>query len=190
MKYLLTNQETDRLIFRKLENSDFAEWITLFDDDTARMLGMEEFTSPEERCEKWFEWTFNRYDQNLGGQNVLISKKHGQIVGQCGLLVREINGNFEIEIAYSILQKFRGKGYAAEGVGKCKDFAFENNFHNRLLSIIIPENFPSKNVALNNKMKNIGQINYNNKRMDLFEITKNDWELDLKNTTANDKIHL
>ena len=82
---------------------------------------MEEFTTPVERCEKWFEWTFKRYDQNLGGQNVLISKKHGQIVGQCGLFLREINGNFEIEIAYLILQKFRGKGYAAEGVRKCKD---------------------------------------------------------------------
>lgn len=169
MKYLLADQETERLLFRKLEYSDFEQWLTLFDDNTAKMLGMEEFKTDKERCEKWFEWTFERYEKNLGGQNVLISKESNQLVGQCGLLVREI------EISYSILQKFRGKGYAAEGVKKCKDFAFENNFHDRLVSIIIPENLPSKNVALNNKMKFVKQIDYNQRKMDLFRILKTEW---------------
>ena len=31
MKYLLTNQETERLKFRKLEHSDFEKWIELLD---------------------------------------------------------------------------------------------------------------------------------------------------------------
>ena len=30
MKYLLTNVETDRLKFRKLENADFETWLELF----------------------------------------------------------------------------------------------------------------------------------------------------------------
>lgn len=178
MKYLLTHQETERLFFRKLEHSDFDKWLNLFEDEnTARMLGMDEFKGADTRCEKWFEWTFSRYENNLGGQNVLISKESNQLVGQCGLLVREIENSFEIEIAYSILQEFRGKGYAIESAKKCKDFAFSNNFHDRLVSIIIPENESSKNVAVKNGMKHLKHIHYNNKKMELFQITKSEWEI-------------
>lgn len=174
MKFLLTNQETERLIFRKLENSDFEIWLKLFEDEnTAKMLGMDHFTTPKERCEKWFEATFHRYENNLGGQNVLISKENNQLIGQSGLLVREAENEFELEIAYSILPQFRGKGFAIEAARKCRDFAFENNFHDRLVSIIIPENESSKKVALKNGMNFKKQINYGNKIMDLFEIGKN-----------------
>ncbi len=177
MKYLLTHQETERLLFRKLENSDFDHWLELFEDEhTTKMLGMENFKTPKERCEKWFEWTFHRYENNLGGQNVLISKETQQLIGQCGLLVREVENKFELEIAYSILPEFRGQGFAIEAATKCKDFAFENNLHNRLVSIIIPENKDSKNVALKNGMAFKRSIDYSGKVMDLFQIDKQDWE--------------
>lgn len=59
MKFLLINQETYRLKFRQLEDSDFANWLELFkDDETVQLLGMTQYKSPQERCEKWFEWTF------------------------------------------------------------------------------------------------------------------------------------
>ena len=91
MKYLLTNQETERLKFRKLEHSDFDKWIELFKDDyVTKMLGMDEYKTPNERCEKWFAWTFNRDEKNLGSQNVIISKKNNELIGQCGLVVREV----------------------------------------------------------------------------------------------------
>lgn len=177
MKYLLTNQQTKKLLFRKLENSDFENWLKLFEDEqTAKMLGMDNFETPKERCEKWFEWTFHRYENNLGGQNVLISKENNQLVGQCGLLVREVENEFELEVAYSILPQFRGKGFAIEAAKKCRDFAFESEFHDRLVSIIIPENENSKNVALKNGMSFKKQIDYSRKKMDLFQVTKQYWE--------------
>jgi len=177
MKFLLTDQESDRLFFRKLEYTDFENWLELFKDEhTAKMLGMDQFETPKERCEKWFEWTFHRYENNLGGQNVLISKENNEMIGQCGLLVREVEKEFELEIAYSILPQFRGKGFAIEAARKCKDFAFENGVHDRLVSIIIPENESSKNVALKNGMTFKKQIDYSVAKMDLFQIDKKDWK--------------
>jgi len=177
MKYLLTNQETERLKFRKLEHSDFETWLELFKDEHAtKMLGMSEYKTPNERCEKWFEWTFHRYENNLGGQNVLISKENNELIGQCGLLVREVENEFELEVAYSILPKHRMKGYAIESAKKCRDYAFESDFHERLVSIIIPENQNSKNVALKNGMNFNRKIEYSNKEMDLFQITKKEWK--------------
>ncbi|QDP85511.1 GNAT family N-acetyltransferase [Chryseobacterium sp. SNU WT5] len=181
MKFLLTNQETERLKFRKLNDNDFEEWQELFEDEeVTRLLGMHEFKTPRERCEKWFEWTFHRYKNDLGGQNILISKINNQIVGQCGLLVREVENKFEIEIAYSILPKFRQNGFATESAMKCRDFAFENNFHNRLISIINAENLNSKNVALKNGLNYSHEIIYNDQKMDLYTIEIKDWQL---NTT-------
>lgn len=176
MKYLLTNQETERLKFRKLEHSDFEVWKELFEDNlTSKLLGMDEFKTAKERCEKWFEWTFHRYENNLGGQNILIDKENNEIIGQSGLLVRTVDNQFELEIAYSILPKYRMQGLAYEAAKKCRDFAFENNFHERLVSIIIPENKNSKKVALKNGMKLNRTINFNNKEMELFQISKEDW---------------
>lgn len=177
MQFLLANQQTPRLHFRKLQPLDFEIWLELFkDEQTAKMLGMDGFKTPEERCEKWFEWTFHRYENNLGGQNVLISKETSELIGQCGLLVREVENEFELEIAYSILPQFRGQGFAIEAAKKCRDFAFENNFHNRLISIIHPENSDSKNVALKNGMTFKKQIEYSGNTMDLFEIEKTAWK--------------
>ena len=177
MKYLLTNVETDRLKFRKLENADFETWLELFKDEYAsKMLGMDEYKTPYHRCEKWFEWTFNRYENNLGGQNALILKENNELIGQCGLLVREVENEFELEVAYSILPKYRMQGFAIESAKKCRDFAFENNFNDRLVSIIISENKDSKNVALKNGMNFNRKIQYNNKEMELFQISENDWK--------------
>ena len=113
MKYILEGQETERLKFRLLKESDFDEWVELFtDNDVSKVLGMDKIGTPKEQCEKWFEWTFDRYKNNLGGQNILINKSTNKIIGQSGLLVREIDGIKEIEVAYSILPSFRQKGFA------------------------------------------------------------------------------
>lgn len=112
----------------------------------------------------------------FGGQNVLISKADHQLIGQCGLLVREVEEAAELEIAYSILPLFRGKGFALEAARKCRDFAFENQLHHRLVSIIIPENDNSKKVALNNGLTFRRNIDYSGKKMDLFQMNREDWE--------------
>ena len=41
----------------------------------------------------------------------MISKETNVLIGQCGLLVREVENEFELEIAYSILPQFRGQGF-------------------------------------------------------------------------------
>lgn len=109
---------------------------------------------------------------NLGRQNALICKETNQLVGQCGLLVREVEDTFELEIAYFILPNFRKMGFAFESAKKCKEFAFENNFHDRLISMIFPENENSKKVAAKNGMTLHKKVIYNHKKMDIFAITR------------------
>jgi len=177
MKYTLNGQETERLKFRLLNDNDFNEWVELFNDiEVSKILGMDKLGTPKEQCEKWFEWTYDRYKNNLGGQNVLIEKSTNKIIGQSGLLVREINGYNEIEIAYSILPYARKKGFASEASQKCRNFAFENNFAEKLISIINPTNLYSEKVALNNGMKIRETIHFHGNKMNVFQITYQEWK--------------
>ncbi|MBN2348385.1 MAG: GNAT family N-acetyltransferase [Bacteroidales bacterium] len=176
MKYLLTGQETNRLIFRLLERTDFNSWLELFKDKTvAGFFGMDKTKTPEEHCEEWFQRIENRYKNNLGGMNVLINKTSGEFIGQCGLLIQEVDDIEELEIGYSILPKFRNKGYATEAAKKCRDYAFENNVTDSLISIIHVDNIRSEKVAKNNGMSLTKQTIFRDMPVNIFRINKSEW---------------
>jgi len=176
MKYLLTNQETERLKFRQLSRDDFNTWIDLFRDKSAcEFLGLSDIPTPEERCEKWFSISANREKNDLGGMNVLIDKTTNEFIGQCGLLVQEVDGVTELEIGYSILPKYWGKGYATEAAVKCRDFAFTNSYADTLISIVHIENIKSEKVALKNGMTKEKRTIFKESPVHIFRINKKDW---------------
>jgi RimJ/RimL family protein N-acetyltransferase len=153
MKYMLVGEQTERLRFRMLLENDFDTWIDLFKKDgVGNFLGMASIPTSEEQCEKWFEITMNRYENDLGGMNVLMDKNTGEFIGQCGLLVQEVDGITELEIGYSILPKFWNQGYATEAARKCKEYAFQHNFADSIISIIHIDNIQSEKVARKNGM--------------------------------------
>lgn len=178
MKYLLTGEETDRLDFRLLEDSDFDAWLPLFyDKNIASFLAFDPTLTPTSLCETWFEKIAHRYKNDLGGMNVLVEKASGKMVGQCGLLIQQVENEIVMEIGYSLLPDFRGKGYASEAAKKCKDFAFRNNYASFLVSIIHPDNIASQKVALQNGMKLERVLkSYKGVPAKVFRIDKKDWE--------------
>lgn len=177
MKYTLEGQETERLKFRLLNSEDFDDCIELFKDiEVCRFLGVDKIETPEERCRLWIEMTFERYKNDLGGQNILVEKNTNKIIGQCGLLVREIEGKQEIEIAYSILPEYRKKGFATESTEKCKNFAFENKFSKSLISIIHTENSNSEKVAKKNGMKKNKNTEFKGMPVNIYRIDFSEWK--------------
>lgn len=168
--YLLTGQETERLSFRKLEPSDFETWLAFHQNPLSTEFwdGLPE--DPVEACQHWFDKAFHRYDNQLGGMNVLVNKKTNEFIGQCGLLIQTVDGIKELEIGYSILPKHWRKGYAAEAAKKCKAFAIENNLAESLISIIQVNNIPSQKVALHNGMHLDKTTVYNENPSHIFRI--------------------
>ncbi|MCK0146554.1 GNAT family N-acetyltransferase [Arenibacter sp. F26102] len=172
MKYLLTGQETERLKFRLLKAEDFDSWVNLFKaDKVAEYLDLDPKLTERELCQIWFDKAFHRYENNLGGMNVLIDKKTNRLVGQCGLLVQNIEATDRLEIGYSILPEFWKKGFAIEAATKCKNYAFENNFADSLISMIHIDNLSSEKVALRNGMIFEKRI----KSFNIFRIDKENW---------------
>jgi RimJ/RimL family protein N-acetyltransferase len=177
MKYLLKGQETARLKFRLLEREDFTTWLQLFEDRTATgFLGLADIGTPEAQCEKWFEITENRYKNDTGGLNVLIDKETNEFIGQCGLLIQEVDGVREMEIGYSILPKHWNKGYATEAAQKCRDYAFEHNFTDSLISIVHIDNIRSEKVARKNGMTLNKKTLFKEMPVTIFRITKTEWD--------------
>ena len=169
MKYLLTGQETERLKFRLLEQEDFDEWMNLFiAENIAEYLDLDPKLSASQLCKLWFDKAFHRYENDLGGLNVLVDKKTNHMVGQCGLLIQTIENEERMEIGYSILPKYWKNGYAIEAASKCKDYAFKNNFTDSLISMVHINNMSSEKVALRNGMSFEKRVNLFN----IFSINK------------------
>ncbi len=152
MNLLLEGQETERLRFRKLEPTDFDTWLPFHQDPLSSKFWEGLPKNPVEACQQWFDKAFHRYENNLGGMNVLVNKKTNEFIGQCGLLIQTVDGIKELEIGYSILPIHWRQGYATEAAQKCKIFAKENNLAKSLISTIHIANIASQKVALNNGM--------------------------------------
>ncbi len=175
--YSLEGQETKRLLFRKITEDDFDTWLEFceYPDSLKYIFSQQQLAEadPVERCKTWFTRVFHRYEKGLGGMNALIDKQTGAFVGQCGLLIQTIDGIEELEIGYSLMPNHRGKGYATEAAQKCKDFAFELNFRDSLISVIHVENDASAKVAIANGMQLEKRTISNGDPVNIYRIKKN-----------------
>jgi len=177
MKYLLDNEETNRIRFRLIERSDFAHWLPFFlEPESFRYWNMNR-QAPEVECQQWYDKQFGRYEQDKGGMNALIEKVSGRLVGHCGLLVQNVDENVELEIGYSLLPSFWNKGFASEVSKKCRDISFERNYSPSLISIISLANVPSARVAEKNGMSIEKETIYNDNSVNIFRITRDKWTL-------------
>jgi [ribosomal protein S5]-alanine N-acetyltransferase len=176
-KLWLFGEETDRLLFRKLDENDFDTWLQFCEDpEIMKFFAFSEADSPLEKCRKWFDKIFWRYEHQLGGMNALIDKDSGAFIGQCGLLVQTVDNREELEIGYSLMPETRGSGYAIEAAKKCRDFAFQHDFSDSLISIIHPDNKASQLVALKNGMQLWKETEYSGMPVNVYRILKEEWK--------------
>jgi len=176
MKYVLDGQESARLLFKRTSNNYYYEWLAFHKSPITSLHWKQEAMPAEEACRNWFEKQAYRYQNDLGGMNALIEKSSNRLVGHCGLLVQSVDDITELEIGYSLLPEFWKQGFAIEAAQKCKNFAFENQLSDRLISIISLTNIPSEKVALKNGMHVEKQTNYNGNKVNIFTITKAQWQ--------------
>ena len=76
-----------------------------------------------------------------------IHKDTGKFIGRCGLLPWTIDGEQEVEVAYTIAREYWGQGLATEAAHAILDYGFEQLKLSRLICRIDEENRASRKVA-------------------------------------------
>jgi ribosomal-protein-alanine N-acetyltransferase len=150
--------ETPRLILREFRQDDVnALALILSDSETMRF-----YPAPFDRVgvEDWISRNLRRYREQGHGLWAIILKSSGELVGDCGLTVQEVEGTSEIEIGYHVRRDLWGQGLATEAARACRDLGFARLPAERLISLIRPENLPSRRVAEKNGMTVWKELNW------------------------------
>ncbi len=143
--------ETPRLILREFAIEDVdALALVLSDPETMRF-----YPAVLDRAgvERWIRRNQRRYADHGHGLWAMVLKATGEVIGDCGLTVQEVDGTNEIEIGYHVRRDLWGQGLASEAAQACRDYGFAKLPVERLISLIRPENLPSRRVAEKNGMK-------------------------------------
>jgi RimJ/RimL family protein N-acetyltransferase len=139
--------ETERLRLRSFRRSDLDDYAALnADPEVLRYLsgGMEQ---PWDRGRSWRHMAFLLGHWLLGGSGMwaLELKETGAFLGMVGFA--EPEGWPGCELAWKLVRRWWGHGYATEGARAARDYAFTVLEKDRLISLIHPENRASIRVA-------------------------------------------
>jgi ribosomal-protein-alanine N-acetyltransferase len=144
MRFIL---ESERLILRRQVPSDLDDlWSLYCDPEITKYIPDAPRTREEAREE--LEWHMNGHPRNPDlGLWATIHKASGRFIGRCGLLPWTIEGQQEVEVAYTIAREYWGQGLATEAATAILQHGFEKLNLARLVSLIEPENIASQRVA-------------------------------------------
>ena len=144
--------ETPRLRLRhlRLDETDIPAILAIFGDPVA----MEFFPRIYDRTdvEQFIGRQLHRYANDGFGLWAVVLSSNGQVIGDCGLARQLVNDVDEVEVGYHINRSYQRQGYATEAALGCMQFGFGKLGFSRLISMIRPENVPSRRVAEKNGM--------------------------------------
>jgi len=142
--------ETARLTLREFVPEDA--------DSLARVVcdpeTMRYYPAPLTRIqvEEWIARNRRRYQDDGAGLWAMDLKSSGEMIGDCGVIRQQVEGDFLYEVGYHLRRDHWGQGLATEAAIACRNWAFANLPVDRVISLIRPENLPSRRVAERNGM--------------------------------------
>ena len=92
------------------------------------------YSFDEERVRSWIERNMKRYTDDGFGLWAVCRKDTGEMIGDCGLTLQNIDGQMLPEIGYHIRKDQQRKGYAKEAAMAVRDWAFGNTEYPALYS--------------------------------------------------------
>ena len=167
--------ETERLILREMDQNDYdALYVVLADSD---IMEHYPYTFDEARVRSWIARNMERYRKDGFGLWAVVLKESGEMIGDCGITMQNIHGQWLPEIGYHIRADHQRKGYVSEAAAACIRFAFENFDFPAVYSYMKYTNIPSQKTAVKNAMRFIEEYEEpDNTYTRVFAITRTEWE--------------
>lgn len=136
---------TERLRLRAFQKSDIEDYAALnADPEVLRYIGEGE---PWDRGRSWRHQAFLMGHWQLGGAGMwaMEQRETGAFLGMVGFAAPEGWPGFEL--AWTLMRRWWGRGYATEGAREALAYAFTALQKERVISLIHPENRSSIRVA-------------------------------------------
>ncbi len=166
----MTILETPRLLLREFAPEDAdALALILSDPET-----MHHYPAPYDRngVGQWIARNRQRYLSDGVGLWAMVLKETGDLIGDCGIIRQEVEGEYLYEIGYHLRRDLWGRGLASEAAIACREWGFAHLGVDRLISLIRPENLASRRVAERNGMAIWKQLSWRGLTHYVYSIEK------------------
>lgn len=137
--------ETERLFLREMNDGDFNALYSVLSDPENMQYYPSRFD--EEKVRDWIHRNMDRYRLDGFGLWAVCLKDTGEVIGDCGLTIQNIDKVWLPEIGYHIRRNCQNMGYASEAALAVRDWAFANTDHQSLYSYCKSTNTPSIKTA-------------------------------------------
>lgn len=168
--------ETQRLVLRELEESDFEALNEVLGD--SENMKHYSYSFDKERVREWIDRNRERYSLFGFGLGAVCLKDNGNLIGDCGLTMQSINGVIRPEIGYHIHREHQRKGYAREAAGAVRDWTFTHTPFNTLFSYMTITNRPSAAAAQSWGCRLVDEYKDESDQMvEVYALTRDEWML-------------
>jgi RimJ/RimL family protein N-acetyltransferase len=142
MKVIL---ETDRLLLREFVEEDAEAFFELNSDpEVVRFVPDKPLLSVEQARQLLVDHPISDYRKHGFGRGACILKSTGEQIGFAGLKYLEELG--EVDVAYRLLPRHWGQGFATEVALASVRFGFANLGLRQIIGLVMPENTASARV--------------------------------------------
>ncbi len=122
--------------------------------------------------EEWIQQRVEQYRDRPNGFHATLLKDGDRFVGHTGILEQEVDGQVEFEISYWLQRRYWGQGFATEAAAFWREYGFQHLDLRRLVSLIVPDNAPSRRVAERIGMTVEKETTFKNRRICVYAISR------------------
>jgi RimJ/RimL family protein N-acetyltransferase len=134
-------------------------------------LGPYTHEQTQSMLQKFLSWN----QAGLPSQFAVVFRGNNLLIGYCGFLHWRLDGADEIEIGYRLHPDYWNRGLATEAARAVREHAFRDLSLRKVISLIHPDNIPSRRVAEKNGMKIERETLFRGFPTRVFAITREQW---------------
>jgi RimJ/RimL family protein N-acetyltransferase len=141
----MTILTSPRLLLREFTLADVDALHLVLGDSVTMRYYPEPFG--RQQAAEWIQRNLDRYRELGFGLWAIVRRADGELIGDCGLTVQQVDGQPEEEIGYHVLRSLWGQGLACEAAAAVRDYQFNIRKKERVISWMTPDNLASRRVA-------------------------------------------
>src|SRR5689334_79089 len=165
---------TERLILRSFQQRDVDYMEQLFANPDFMRFSLGVFTERKQTVAfigKVMDWD----RAGIPSQFAVMPRGEDTIIGYCGFFYHPEHGIEDIEIGYRLNPNCWNRGLITEAARAVRDYGFCERKLSRVISLVHPENIPSRRVAEKNGMKIEREIMFRGFPTLVYAMTHAEW---------------